>query len=57
MFVSFNYIQIQCEDCNKVSHFEAGNKYVVIECPFCRKEKDDAKPKSRRKSTKNTKEV
>ena len=56
MFISFNYIQIKCNECNTTSHFNPG-QYSIIECPICKaKEQKNGKPKPKR-STKSNKKI
>ena len=60
MFITYNYLQIRCKECDVVSHFECGKEYKSIECPICnpvKKLKEKTNGKSRKVSTKNTKEV
>ena len=66
MFISFNYVQIKCNDCGTVTNFEPGKEYETIECQLCKtsreikeiKEKEalNAKPKPKR-STKSPKKI
>jgi hypothetical protein len=54
----YNFVQIKCEECSETSSFLPGKNYDRIECPICKKEKEEKANESKRKrSTKSTKKV
>lgn len=56
-FVSFNYVQIKCSDCNTTTNFNPGEYTEPIECPVCKEEKEKLDVIKQRRSRKSTKKI